>query len=831
VLKRITFVILIFVVGFIQLQAQSTVVSGQVKDKTTGEPVPFANVFFKSSQEGTTTDFEGYYKVISDKIVDSLVVSFTGYKKQVIAVKAGTAQVIAITLETDIVKLEEIVFVAGENPAFPIMRKVIASKKSNDKRALDYFEYNSYNRIEIAVNNMADEWKKNRLITKVLQKLDSIQIITDEAGTRIIPIFVSETLSKYYVKNDPEFRKEKIQKTRISGVGIEDGGFISQLTGSSFQEYNFYKNWMNILDKEFISPIAEGWNFYYDYELVDSVSVNGIDCYQLNIYPKNDEDLAFLGTIWVTKDTYALKQIDVTVNKSTNLNFIEAIKVQQILEPTAEGPWLPSKTRVIIDISEFSDKTAGLLVKFYNSNKDWKINLEHNVKFYNLPVELNENYLEMDPFFWELHRHDSLSKEEMLMFNMVDSLTDIPAIKTYSDIVKTISTGYYRNGKFDFGPILYTYSYNDVEGHRVRLGLRTNEYFSKKITFRIYGAYGFRDKSFKYGLISSYIFNRKKWTELIYAKRYDIDQVGLPWDALTENYFFLALTRFGTLTQPYVSDINAIQLKSEIGAGFSQKVTFWREAFSPLFNFAYYKDLTPGSGDLASDYINTSISYELRYARDETFVINGNQRISTGIRRAPAITGKYTYGLKGVFGGDFEYHRIDLNFKHRIKLGLFGVSQYNISGGKVFYPVPYPLLQVHIGNETIFYTTAAYNLMNYFEFVSDSYTSLRYQHNFEGFIMNRLPLIRKLKWRMVGNANILWGKVNQINLDIIPESDLNSDPIQTFQSLGDMPYIELGYGIENIFKVIRIDFFHRLTYLDQPGIRRFGIKISLQLIL
>ncbi len=830
-MNRSLLILFIFCLTVVPGFAQLTEVSGQIIDASTGEAVPFANVFFKSTQSGTTSDFEGYFTLSTPAKVDSLVVSFTGYKKRSFPVIIGISQLINVRLEPDVINLDELIFLAGENPAYPIMRNVMANKSANDKRSLAFFEYESYNRIEISLNNLSDNFKKKKMVQQVLEKLDSIQIVKDENDRQILPIFVSETLSEYYVKNNPESRKEKILKTRISGVGIEDGSFISQLTGSSFQEYNFYKNWLNILEKEFISPIADGWKFYYDFELVDSLEVEGINCYQINVYPRNDEDLAFTGTIWITKGTYALKQLDLTITGSANLNFIASIKIQQILNQSTAGPWLPSKSRVIIRVKPFSENTAGLLVKFYNSSTHWETGRERDAKFYNNPIEINEDFQEQDISFWETNRHDSLSADEKLVFSLVDSLKDIPVVKTYSDIIKTVSNGYYRKGKIDFGPILYAYSYNDIEGHRVRLGFRTNEYFSAKFTLRAYGAYGFNDHDFKYGIIASYIFNRKRWTELIYAKRFDIDQVGLPWDALTENYFFLALTRFGTLNQPYFSDIHALRLTSQLGAGFTQHITLWRESFSPLYGFGYYEDLQPGSGDILSDFVNSTLSYELRYARDETFVVNGNQRISMGIRRAPALTGKYTYGLKGVLGGDFEYHRLDLSFEHKFKLGLLGVSQYKISAGKVFNPVPYPLLEVHIGNETIFYTTAAFNLMDFFEFVSDTYASLRYQHHFEGFILNRIPLMRKLKWRLVGNANILWGSVSQINKDLIPPFDQDGTPVQTFQSLENKPYVELGYGIENIFRVVRIDFFHRLTHLDQPDVRPFGVKISFQLIL
>jgi hypothetical protein len=414
---------------------------------------------------------------------------------------------------------------------------------------------------------------------------------------------------------------------------------------------------------------------------------------------------------------------------------------------------------------------------------------------------------------------------------MVDTLRNIPRIKTYSSLIKMFSTGYLRLGKIDIGPLLYSWSINDIEGNRVRLGFRTNEYMSRKYSLRAYLAYGFKDDQFKYGIVAGYIFNRKNWTELLYGHRYDIDQVGLPWDDLKENYFFLALTRFGNLNQPYINNSDALRLNTDIGNGFSQQITFKREYFEALYNFAFYNNLDPVNGEIRSHFTNTSLTYEIRFARDETFLINGNQRISMGIRRAPAINLRYTYGFKGLFGGDFKYHKLGMDFEQKLKLGLFGVSHYKISAGIVLNPLPYPLLYIPIGNETIFYTTAAYNVMNYFEFVNDTYVSFRYQHNFEGFLMNRIPLIRKLRWRLIGIANIIWGSLDQTNIDIIPETDLEGNPVDHFLSLNNTPYIELGYGIENIFKVVRLDFIHRLTYLDNPNVEPFGIKISFQLIL
>ena len=472
----------------------------------------------------------------------------------------------------------------------------------------------------------------------------------------------------------------------------------------------------------------------------------------------------------------------------------------------------------------------GFIVKFNNSISNWVLNEPRPPAFYNTPIDLLPRHVEQDDSFWTKHRNDTLSLDEKMSFKLIDTLINIPVVKHLTGLGKFVATGYIRTPKIDFGPALYAYSLNNIEGNRIRLGFRTNEYLSDRWYLRMYGAYGFKDQRFKYGIYGGYIFNRKEWTELIVAKKFDIDQVGIQADELTENYIFLALTRFGTLSQPYLNDVTAIRFRSQFGRGFYYNLTLRRETFDPLYNFAYYtNDGIPG--ELAHSYINTTASFEIHYARDETFVTDGNLRLSLGPVRAPAFTLQYTQGLNNVLGGDFNYKKVVFSYDQRLRLGLFGTSLYRLSAGRVFDPVPYPILFNHIGNETYFYTTGAYSTMNYFEFVSDSYVSLRYQHYFGGFLLNRIPLMNKLKWRLVGNANILWGHMNSDAKNLIPQVDENNNPVDQFETLGNTPFIELGYGIENIFKVIRIDAFHRITYLHNPNVHPFQVKVSFQLIL
>ena len=536
--------------------------------------------------------------------------------------------------------------------------------------------------------------------------------------------------------------------------------------------------------------------------------------------------------MWITKNEYALKQLDLTVTKEANLNYISKVKIQQELTLAETGHWLPAKTRILMEILPLKN-SPGMLAKSYVSNRDFQVNQPKPDKYYETFVELAEDARIESQDFWQKHRHDSLSKIDMQVYAMIDTINTIPVVKTYVELLDIALNGYKTIGKVDVGPYLFAYAFNNIEGHRFQLGFRTNPYFSNKWILKGYGAYGTEDRRFKYGASLGYIVSRKPWTEITLARSEDIDQVGLSaGDLIGSNNIFYSFSRFGNLVRPYWSQQNRLSIKTALDRGITQSVTLVHKEFDPLFNFAYKKTPTDINSPIHTNYTTTELRFETRFARDEKHIEYWNERVSVGLNRWPVFTIRYTLGLENFLGGDFTYHRLDGSIKQDLRLGFFGTSTYELKGGYIFNQLPYPLLEVHIGNESPFYTTAAYNTMNFFEFVSDNYASLRYQHAFQGFILNRIPLMKRLKWRLVANANVLYGSTRQENRDVIAETDTEGNPIPGFGYLDrGKPFVELGYGIENIFKIARIDAFHRLTYLDQPDVSKFRVKISFQFIL
>lgn len=815
------------------LSAQHTIITGKVTEVTTGAPVPFANVVIKGTTIGTSTDFDGFYKIETSADADSLVVSYIGFIPRAKPFIKGATQLINFQLDEQIVSLDDLVIYAGENPAYEILRNVVNNKKLNDKRSLEAYQFENYTKIEIGVDNISDKFRNRKVVQKITSVLDSIEVIAGEDGKPILPIFISEALSTVYYRSSPQMKYENIYKTKLTGVGITDGTLTSQVIGGSFQEYNFYQNWMNIVGKEFISPVADGWRLYYDYELVDSLYLEDHYCYRLDFWPKRDQDLAFHGTMWITKEQYAIRRIDVSVNKSANLNFIEKIKIQQDLKPTAEGPWLPEKYRVVVDVSQITNETAGLIAKFYVSTKDIALTKPKSLKFYEAPITMEEDVRMDDELFWQAHRHDSLSSTEQNLFQMIDTLKTIPIIKTYTDIVKTIGTFYYRMKYVDLGPYTAIYGQNNIEGLRLGFGARTNIDFSKKWVFQYRFGYGFDDERWKHKANIKYIVSRKPWTTLDYEYKNDIEAIWALNNGIENSALLYAVSRFGNLQEPFMVRKNAINFNTQISKGWSQQVGISNQYHEPLFDFRYYE--SPGQTDsqIGGSFTTTELSFETRFARDELFVINDNDRLSLGTIKWPAINVRYTLGLKNALGGDFDYHKLEGRIAKTQKMGFLGVSDLELAGGYIFSQLPYPLLKNHIGNPTSFYSDNVYNMMEFFEFTSDHHVSMRVRHHFEGLLLNKIPLIKKLKWRMTATANVLFGGVRQENYQVIPPKvDEQGNSIAPFKALDfSKPYVELGYGIENIFRVLRIDAFHRITYLENTNANKFGLKFSLQLIL
>lgn len=829
-MKIILFLLLF--ASIFESQAQNIIIKGKIIDAVSLDPVPFAAISFKNTSIGKNSEFDGTFIFQISKIpADSLIISCIGFtKKSVFIQKDSLNQELKIYLNPNEIALHEIKVYAGENPAYAIIRNAVASKSSHNNKNLEGYDFKSYNKVEVDINNLNPKLQKLGVTKKINKAVASVGKLTDEAGKILLPSFISESISHYYHRNNPKVSKEIIEKTNISGVGVTDGSLASQFIGTTFQQYNFFDNHLNILNKNFPSPIATDWKLTYEYYLSDSTVIDGKFCYQIDFEPHRKQDLAFNGTIWIEKASWAIAQIDATITKDANMNFVERIKIQQELEPFGQA-WFPVKNRILIDVSEISKNTPGMLLKFTNYNYEVNTNKPFNEKFFDKSIEIRPDYHEESKDFWLKNRPELFSEQEMMAYSMIDSIKRIPTIKNLSALANIAATGYTPFVKgVELGHLADIMAVNTLEGLRISPGLRTNYAFSKKWVLSGYVGYGFKDQYWKYGGEIKKIFSRNPWTTLSFKCTKDIEQVGLRAEDISVNPLYSSFLRFGTLMRPYMQDERRIQFQREVSKGIISKIGFRTRSFNPLYDFNYREKPEMADNSPVIKTFNTSeIVTELKFQRDELAIDSENERLSLGTTSSPTITLGAVIGIKNVMHSNFNYQKFTVKYNHIAGFGFIGNLYYRAEAGLILGTIPYPLLKSHLGNESVFLVLNSFNLMNSFEFISDKYLSVRYFHDFQGLLFNKIPIINNLKLRSFTTGRFLIGDLSTHNMQMNPTMAKNGE--KSFQSLQGKPYVELGYGISNIFKIFRVEAIHRLTQLEKPNIRKFGVKFSAEITL
>jgi hypothetical protein len=801
----------------IQAQAQ-TVITGTVYDSLTNEPMPFVNIILPGTKAGAVSDIEGKYTVITTVHADSIRAQYIGYKPTTLPIKNGVKQNINIPLAKNSVALNEIVVYAGENPAHILLRKVWAKKPDNNKEKLDCYQYEAYNKLEFDLNNISEEFQKRKVMKPVNFIFDRIDS-TNPTEKPHLPMFFSESVSDFYYRKDPKTKKEIIKGSKVSGV--EDAS-ISQFTGEMYQDVNIYDNNIILFGKHFVSPISTNGLLFYKYFLVDSMNIDGHWCYQVQFKPKRKQELLFVGNMWIADSSFAVKRLEMTITEDANLNYVTAFYVIQDYD-NVSGEWMLAKEKVVADFA-LTKRQMGLYGRKTTSYRNVKVNQCLNDEFYtrtdNLIVE--EGAEKRDSAFWVAARHDTLSRSEQGIYDMVDSVQNLPIYRTWENIMITAYSGYKIIGPIEFGPWYKTVSGNQIEGLRFRLGGRTSNAFSKWVEFSGYAAYGTKDEEFKYNFgFKSFI--TKKPRQLVgvnYKNDYEI--LGQSNNAFTSDNLLASIFRRNPLNNMTRVEQYEVWYERDWFTGFNMRLALVNRNMYALNDTAYYNVLPDGAYNYLTSIQTSEVRANFRFAWDEKYVEGVFSRVSMGTRY-PVVQVQYVAGLKGVFNSDFTYHRVSINVDDRIRINPIGYTNYILEAGKIFGTVPYPLMILHPGNETYVYDWASFNMMNYYEFASDQYAMATLIHHFDGFFLNKIPLMRKLKWREVASFRMVYGSVSDSNRKslVFPS---------TLYSLDKGPYMEAGAGIENIFRFFRVDCFWRLSYLDNPRVKPVGVRISLQVL-
>lgn len=828
---------LILILSFVGVSAysQNTTIKGSIIDAKTGEKMPYVNITTNSRSSsflGTISDDKGVYSLTSPQHFDTIIFQFVGYKTVKKKVKQHTTQIINVELKQEAVTLQEANVVAKKekyhrknNPAVELMMKVQDKKDFNNITDNDYYQYRKHEKIELSLLDVNDSLKNKPAYKRFGFLFDNIQV-SELNGRKYLPVYFMEKLYENHYRKAPECNKTML----VAQKDIEISKFIEPQTmdfmmKDIFGEINIYDNSIRVLSNDVVSPLAPFATRFYQFFLTDTVKYKEDSCIVLSFNPANLQDIGFSGKIWVSKDTnYAVRKIYMTFPKKVNINFVKDFAAYQEFD-YINGKLCLTEDKILADCSMYGAKMHGKKVSAYAG---YEFNKPLSNDFYNNNdiTEMVSGYNKRTNTYWEENRIEPLTESEKKTYNITTSLNSLTTYKILMNTLMAFVSGYVEMGKIDYGPLENTVSWNNVEGVRLRVGGKTNVKFNKHLFLNGFVAYGTKDERWKYQTEIMYSFADKLYHQwefpmnlltIGYEKNTDIP--GQKLEMGTYDRFFLSFNRGNLDMMTMNRKIYAeYQYETMSQIGFKVRVEHLQE--EPLANLTFK---SWDGNHIYNPLTAATINLELRYAKNEQFFQTQKYRLTMN-STSPIFTVDYTYCPK-ILSSDFEFQKIKASLYKRWFVLSFGYADINLEGGKVFGKTAYPLLFVHQANQNWAYQDEAFNLMNYFEFVSDYYAQAVFNYNFNGYIFNRIPLIKKLKLREVFAVKAIWGGVSKDNLPSKDNPNLMAFIENKTYHLEKDPYLEANVGIDNIFKVLRVDYVRRFTYLDHPNIAKWGIRV------
>jgi hypothetical protein len=826
------------------LFAQNTIVSGTVTDARNKQTLPFVVISITGTTKGVNSDNDGKYRLSSDQPFTQIKVTYLGYKDAFFTVIPGTQQVLNIKLIPASQQLNEVVVKSGkkikyrnkDNPAVELIRKVIGNKEKNRPEAYNYVEYREYDKMQFSVVNVSDKLADKKFFRKykfVIENRDS----TTVPGKSLLPIFLDEKLSNYYYRKSPE--KEKTvtlgEKSVNFGPTIDNEG-LGQYFKHMYNKVDIYSNDVFLMTNNFLSPIANVSPTFYYFFITDTVVVNNQKLVELSFTPRNTTDMLFVGKMYVTLDgNYAVQKVFLTINKNINLNFVNSMTVNQEFEQNPDGRYHLSKSTTLADFGLTKNKKGGLFGIRTITYKNYVVNKPHpDTTYQNQEQAVSDEAKHRSDQFWVQNRLDTLSVAESKVYKNTDSLRNMPSYKRTMDIAELLFAGYKGFGDFEIGPANTFYSFNPVEGFKLRVGGRTTPQLSKRYYFETYAAYGFKDERWKYFLSATYSINDKSIYKFPqnYIRASVQSDTHIPGENLQfvqEDNFLLSFKR-GNNDKYLYDDNYRLDYVHEYENHLSYSFGLNRLTQAPAGTLAFINEINGVTNNI-DGLTTTEFTAGLRYAPNEQFYQGKIYRIPIP-SKYPVFSLDYTEGIKNVFDGAYNYEKLHARIDKRVYLSQLGYADVTVEAGHIFGQVPYPLLTIFRANQTYAYDLYSYNLMNFLEFVGDHYESFNIDQHFNGFFFNKIPLLKKLKWREVASVKVIYGGVSDENNPSIHPSLYQFPVTGTGQpityALGKTPYVEGSVGIENIFKFVRVDLVRRFTYLDNYDVAKWGIRTLVQ---
>jgi len=816
----------LFLVVFANIVTAQTKVSGVVLDNSK-QPVPYANIVFKGSKTGVVSNEDGRFYIESPDNYTELIVSFVGFPDKEVKLPKQVNYDFKVIL-TEGNSLKEVKIYAGKtskknNPALDILRKIWERRRKNGLKMFKQYQYDKYEKVEFDMNTIDSAFMKNKIFKGmefVFKNVDTSRV----TGKTYLPIFINESLSEVYGDNEGKRNKEILKANKNSGLGNGDG--VNMFIKDLYSDFDIYDNYLDFFDKSFTSPLSRTGIDVYNYVLADTAVIDNKLCYNIVFYPRRKNELTFKGDFWVNDTTFAIKKINMAVTKSANINWVKDIYIEQEYDVLNDSVFLPTRDYMMSDFAlRKKEESKGVYGKRTTMYQNFKFNEKKPDKFYKEEINYIDNAVyNKDNAYWSENRFEKLNKDEEKIYKMIDTLKTVKKFKHLYSLVSILGSGYVEIPKWhiDYGPIFSTIGYNEVEGLRLRAGART--YFGPNDLWRLQGytAYGFHDNKFKYGASGKWMIDKKNRVIISGGNRRDVEQIGASLtttnDVLGRSYASSGL--FTTGSNGKLTNINLSTLEVEIEPvknltfqlGFSYRTL---ESASSVFKLDYFTDdaLTTTKSDVTQSELN----FQIEYTPKKKTIGYGVERrnIDSPFSR---IFINYSQGFKGFMNSDFDYQKIQLYYKQPIVIGAIGRSNLTMELGKTFGTIPLGLMSVVPGNQTYFIIDNTFSNLNFYEFVTDTYATFQWQHNFQGKIFARIPLLRKLNLREIVGVKGVYGTITDANRAINASGLLYKAP--------EKPYWEYNAGIGNIFKVFRLDFAWRANYRNLPDTNNFTVKGS-----
>ncbi|ARV09375.1 hypothetical protein BTO05_06875 [Winogradskyella sp. PC-19] len=811
-----------------------TKVSGYVFDEF-NEPVAYASVIFKGSTIGTTTNENGKFYLESEENWDTLEVSFLGYEILTYALPKRVNYELKFTLKEEAAALDAVVIVTGkqskkasENPAIRILKKIWERKRQNGLSQFKQYEYDQYEKVEFDLNTIDSALVKSKLFRGmefVFEEVDTSRV----TGKTYLPIFLNESVKK--ISGDNELGKKREDLIGNKNSGFSNNQVIIDFIDDLYSEYNIYDNYLKFFDKSFVSPLSRTGVQTYNYVLSDSAFIDNKWCYNIIYYPRRKNELTFKGDFWVNDSTYAIKEINLQASKSANINWVKEIYIEQEFEVLNDSLFLIKRDYFLSDFAlNKKEKSRGVYGKRTTLYDNYKFDIPKDPKYYDKEVyNYDQDVYNRKEDFWQQNRLEALNKDEKGVYKMLDTLKTVKKFKRLYNLGSILASGYieFNSLPLDYGPIFSTFGFNDVEGLRLRAGGRT--YFGPNDLWRLEGfvAYGFRDDKFKYGISGKWLLDKKSRFTIFGGNRRDVEQIGASLTSSTDvlGRSLASSAVIGTGANDKLTNINLTNL------GFS---------IEPSRNFVLrldgsYRELRSASPTFSLDYndqdVVSGISSEVNQfeTRLSAAYYPKRQMTGFGVERKEKndnfarLFAQISRGDKGFLNSDFDYTKLQFSYIQPWQVGGFGRLTTSVEAGKTFGEVPLALLSVVPGNQTYFSIYNTFPQLEFYEFVTDTYTSLHIEHNFNGRIFSRIPFLKKYNLRAVLGLRGVWGELSDENRLL----STTGNPAEIVLRAPDSKvYYEYSVGVANIFKILRIDFNFRGNYLDLPDARRFGVTGS-----